>query len=148
MPSINFKDAAPLNSGFDALPRGVYSVEITDAKIETSKNTGAEMLKLEYTVVDDGETSFAGRKVWEYLTFGENSVEISARKLKTLMLAVDFDEETIDAMDEFGPDEAADLIGYELAITVGVEKGKGEYEGQEQNRVKNYAPLVEEAIVE
>jgi hypothetical protein len=141
MPSINFRDVKPLE-GFDPLPPSTYVVEITNAKIEAAKsNPKNEMLKLEYTVVADAESG-AGRKVFENMSFTDTSIDFTQRKLMSLLLACGYDEDQLG--DEFSIDDdfCSDLVGYELAINVGITTQKGgEYDGRKSNRVNSYAAV-------
>lgn len=54
---------------FTVIPPGKYRVQITEARPEASKNTGADMIVLECTILT-GQKG-AGSKLWDYLVAGE-----------------------------------------------------------------------------
>lgn len=53
---------------FEPIPIGKYRVQITDARLETSKSSGKDMIALEVTIVD---SDHAGRKMFDYLVAGD-----------------------------------------------------------------------------
>ena len=54
---------------FSVPPPGKYRVQITEARPEASKSTGADMIVLECTILP-GQAG-AGSKLWDYLVDGE-----------------------------------------------------------------------------
>jgi hypothetical protein len=134
---INLRDVKPAAADFEPLPEGTYKVEITNAEIVKSQQTDDDMLKLELTLTAS-EDEYSGRKVWQYLTFGEKSLSITAQQVKSLMLAAGWDEDQLDELD-IDEDWCQEMLGQEVYAVIGTRKGKGEYAGKIQNVIRAYA---------
>lgn len=117
-------DYSEVKSGgdFAPLPIGEYEAIITKVEVTTSKNSGAKMLKIEYTVRDDVEQEGRKRK------FFENVVETLAWKFQALAKAVQ-----LPAGQEVGSiEEFASLIQFKPVL---LKNKHEEYNGQTQDRV-------------
>lgn len=77
------------NRASEPLPRGTYTVEITDAEVKETKARTGTGLKLEYTVVEPAE--FARRKVFQFINLrhtSEQAEQIGQSQLSALCRAV------------------------------------------------------------
>lgn len=121
-------------SKFDAVPAGVYEVEISGFEMkETSGNgkldAGTPMINWEFTIKEPEE--FANRKLWTNTVIHESTLF----SLKALLQATDeFDEADLAGAIDFDPE---DLIGTEIAVKVAVR----EYNGNDVNDIKKFMSL-------
>lgn len=51
---VNLEDVSADSAGFDNLPDGYYLSEVETAELTVSKNSGANMIKMMFSVVEDG----------------------------------------------------------------------------------------------
>jgi hypothetical protein len=62
----NLKEAKEQPSQFSVITEGRYDLEVVDAELGTSKS-GNEKINVQFKIIDGSE--FAGRRVWDNLTF-------------------------------------------------------------------------------
>jgi hypothetical protein len=126
-------DGVPI--GFEPVPGGVYTVEITDATEgtagEEAKYPGSTYVNWEFTIQDDEE--YEGRRLWLNTSF----VPSAKPKLKEFLIAVGKSEEELADPDfEVDPEE---YIG--SRVQVAVTKGINKRTKEENNSVRKCMPL-------
>lgn len=121
---------------YDAMPEGHYVVKVVENEIEPAgpnSKSGADMLALTMDVVQPRE--FAGRKVWDRLSFSDRAWW----KLRSFFDAVDYDYDSdVDEIQE----EEEEFIVY---LRASVQK-QGKNRGQLRNEVGEYLPADEENL--
>lgn len=84
---FNAADVPPADD-FSPIPPGEYKVEITDSKINPTKNGTGNMLKLTMRVLDG---QYAGRLLWDRLNIqnqNQKAQEIALRTLSSICHAI------------------------------------------------------------
>jgi hypothetical protein len=136
---LNFADVK--DNTFEALPAGRYHVRITDVERketgENSKNPGTPMIRVEYTIVQDGE--YKNRRVWDNLVLSQSSLW----KTKQLVVAAGAvtKEEAESSSFNFKPEEM--LHGRELFVKLDIQPAR-KVNGKEyaaSNQVKAFYPF-------
>lgn len=120
-------DQADAATGFDPLPPGWYSVEVSDAEVKDTNAGNGKYLQLNLTVVGD---HYANRKVFARITLvnpNEKAVQIGMRELAGLGQACELTAIS----------DTSELIGKLVDARLKIEKGKNGYE--DSNRVTAYA---------
>ncbi len=125
MPVVDFSTVELTN--FEPIPAGTYELLISDA--EEKEGNKAPYLNLILEVTDAEDAELVGRKVWDILSFSAASLW----RLHQFLLAVGFEEETLQGEVDFDP---ADLLGYSVTAIVGIEPARDSYPAR--NRVKRY----------
>jgi hypothetical protein len=121
---VNFGDV----EGFDALPEGVYTATVEKIEYRPAKEAGkSPYLNVEYTVSEPEE--FAGRKVWEVLSWAPKALF----RMRDFFRAAGFedDEYDLDVDEESGLLLDPDLAGEAVEVTIENEI----YNKKEVNRV-------------
>lgn len=121
---VNFGDV----EGFDALPEGTYTATIEKIEYRPAKEAGkSPYLNVEYTVSEPEE--FAGRKVWEVLSWAPKALF----RMRDFFRAAGFedDEYDLDVDEESGLLLDPDLSGEAVEVTIENEI----YNKKEVNRV-------------
>ena len=111
------------------IPEGDHSLEVTDVKLKTSDNSGADYLSFTFAV-EDGE--YKGKKVWHNCSLQPQALF----NLRALLEALGY-EVPQGPMDL----DPADLIGNTCLAAIVHEK----YEGKTQARVAEFLKAEEEA---
>ena len=126
---------------FDPIPAGLYTFEVAnDLKIEKSKSSANQVVKLELVVQDEGD--FRGRKVFDNLVICADPATRSKTDWKIAQFAVATGLYTKDTLDEIDLDA---FKGAVLNAVVGVEASTNQItkEVKQKNKVKEY--IFEEA---
>lgn len=106
------------------LPEGEYDAEVTRAKDDKSKTSGADMIKLTLTVYGpDG----LGRLIDDYLVSTPNAVFKVNQFAKAAGLKEKYDSGVI---------TADDCVGRGVRVKVGYDEGDGQY--QAKNKISAY----------
>ena len=127
---VDFNDVE--DSGFEALPRGVYPVVIQECEFSFSQAKGTPMwtLRLE---VEDGD--YAGRVLFTHMVMAGKGLPITKKYLSRL--APQLLEAPFDAQDE---DVIESMIGLRCRAKVVVRK----YDGEDRNNVRDLIPADED----
>lgn len=121
---------------YEAMPEGHYLVKVVANEIEEAgpnSKTGEDMLALTMEVIQPRE--FAGRKVWDRISFSEKA----DWKMRAFFDAVDYDFDS--DVDEIQEDETEFVV---LLTTELQKQGKGK--GQPRNRLDEYLPADDENL--
>lgn len=123
---VDFNDVEDVK--FEALPVGIYPVQIADCEFTYSQSSGNPMwtLKLE---VRDGE--YANRVLFTHLVFAGKGLPITKRQLTRI--APDLISSPFDPED---PDVIAQMLGIDLRAKVTIRK----YEGRDTNNIRDLFP--------
>lgn len=109
-----------VSSEFQPVPEGQYAVTIEATDLTTTKDSKQPLMKVTYNIA---EGEFAGRKIFDNLTFGQ----MALWRVKKLC-------EASGAPYDSGGFNTEDLVGRPLQIIVMQEV----YEGKPQNKVRDY----------
>lgn len=130
---------AGVDVGFQPLPQGVYTVEVTDGELrkagEEAKNPNSEYIAWEFTVQEDDDhgDEFEGRKVWT----NSSLVEKARPALKEFLVGVGY---TVEELDD--PDfelDIEEIVGRRCKVMVTV--GNNPKTKQPNNSVRRTLPL-------
>jgi len=150
MAFIKFSKEEVENQDFSLIPDGKYTAQICNHDWKKTKSDGHMLvLTLEIT----GPTS-EGRKLWDNLNLdcaSEDAQKIALRSYKSICGAVGaeayydrlFEVEDADQMISYLDELPGNLYGTDILVTVGTEKGKGDY--PDKNKIKFYAPAKDAA---
>ena len=124
---------AAKGEGFKPVPAGTYVVNISKTEVKPCKDGQKQMLKVNFRINDGSE--FNGKPIFDQIVLPHHSMsetanEMSANKVKRLCLATGV-EVTGDDLD---PNT---FTGRTLRIEVTVRQ----YEGKDQNEVRDYLPM-------
>lgn len=128
MPQLkaNFTDVET----FEAMPAGVYEVEVAEVEVRPSENSEYDYINWTLSVT---EGDYINRKLWLVTSMSPKA----AWKLKEALLAFGADESDLEGELEFDPD---DFIGARCKASTTQES----YEGTLRNRVQAVHPLTED----
>lgn len=120
---------------FDLLPPGTYKAVIEEAEIKETKNPNNDdrYLKLKIVIQDE---AYKNRVVFDNLNIwnsNSEAVRIAKNALHDICAALNLPSVK----------EPEELKFKELAIKVGIQEGRGQYD--DQNRVKKYLPASDAA---
>jgi hypothetical protein len=120
-------------SGFEALPAGIYRVQIIDSDIQVPSSGDGEMLMLEYEIV--ASPQFDGRRIKEWLKFrGSGDVKWAIQKINTIFFLTGLKNTK----------DTAQLHGKSLSLLLGVKPSGNDKNGifrESSNFVKKYLPF-------
>lgn len=126
-----FKTDEEADAGFKLIPEGtICTVMIKESDIKTTRAGNGEYIKITLEVMDDGE--FNGNKLWHNFNVvnpNEKAVQIGRGQLKRLNQILGIAE----------LEDTAELHGQPFRIQVGIQKGTGGYD--DQNNIKKFLPL-------
>jgi hypothetical protein len=129
MASLDGFDAAQHEStGFDPLPPGLYTAIVESSEEKATKANNGKYLKLTLQVVD-GE--YKGRKIFSNINIENQNPTATAIGLAELA-------DLCRATGVLRPKDSCELHNIPVTIKVAIEKRKDT--GEEQNRIKKYAP--------
>lgn len=123
-------DKDNIDDGFDPIPEGTYTAQITKVTVEKTKAGTGNYLKVELQITGP---AYQGRKVFDNINVknpSQEAVNIGLKTLKKIALAIG--EETILDTDQ--------MLGASVEIKVKVKVDKtGKYDPQ--NEIKDYKPI-------
>jgi hypothetical protein len=115
--------------GFDLIPPGEYDAVITKSEVKGT-STGGKMLKLQLQICNG---PLQNRVLFDQLNLWNSNAQ-AVQIAKGTMSAI------CRAVNVLTPKDSSELHDKPMRISVGIQKGKGDYEGQDQNRIKAYKP--------
>jgi len=125
------------DAGFELIPAGtVCTVMIKESEIKTTRAGTGEYIKITAEVMDEG--AYGGKKIWHNFNVvnpNEKAVQIGRGQLKRLNQILGISE----------LQDTAELHGQPFRVQVGIQKGTGDYEGNDNNTIKKFLPLEGEA---
>jgi hypothetical protein len=116
------------DTGFEALPKGMYPCIISECEFTYSQSSGNPMWTLQLEVA---EGEYAGRKLFNHLVFAGKGMGITKQNLGRIK------PELLES--PFSPDDEeviAGMLGLEVKAKVTVRK----YEGEDRNNVNGLFP--------
>jgi hypothetical protein len=113
---------------FEALPRGMYPVVISDCEFTYSQNSGNPMWSMRLEV-EEGD--YAGRVLFNHLVFAGDGLAMTKRRLSRI--APELLERPFNPQD---PEIINSIVGRRLRAKVTIRK----YEGQNRNNVGDLFP--------
>lgn len=116
------------DTGFEALPKGMYSCTIAECEFTYSQSSGNPMWTIQLEV-NEGE--HAGRKLFNHLVFAGKGLPITKQNLSRIapeLLAGPFDPQD--------PEVIGSLLGRGVKAKVTIRK----YEGTDRNNVQGLFP--------
>lgn len=116
-------------NSFDLLPSGEYDAAITKSEVKATSK-GGKMLKLQLQICSG---PYQNRVLFDHLNLWNDNpqaVQIAKGTMSAICRAVGV----------LTPKDSSQLHDKPMRISVGVQKGNGEYKGQDQNRIKAYRP--------
>lgn len=119
------------DTNFEPLPEGEYTVKVDSTELKATKNGTGQFIKTAFVVL---APKFQGRKLFHnFNIINENSeaMRIGKQQLKALMQSSGLTQEQINQFND-----TDQLIGLTCNVTVGIEKGQGNY--GPQNRIKRF----------
>lgn len=133
---VNFSKAE--SSSYDALPKGTYICNVSDAEIRTGKS-GNDYINWEFTL--DGNPQYDGRKLWSNTTLQEHALFA----LKGLLEATGkYTEDQLASEDlDF---ELDDVIGSKIKVVVDQKPKYNGEEGEMDNEVKRYKKVGDNSV--
>lgn len=126
--NISSEDVAQASKGQEALPEGVYTVEVMDAKGDTSPN-GKEYVELTLRIIEDD--SFTGRRIWQRLYTDKPSHWYTVPALMAL------------TQGQFNSEDYGDPKSL-IDLTCVVRTQNKERDGKVRTEVKTWMPLAED----
>jgi len=108
---------------FELVPEGEYEAVISDVKKTTSKNSGAPMLKVTYTIRTDVEQPAQKRKMFDNLVQMDSTIFKFQQLSKAVGIAEGLDIETLE--------DFAKLIKFK-AVRIKVTHRLNDYNGKEE----------------
>lgn len=126
-----------VGTGFEPLPAGIYLAEVSDGEEREAgpdaKYPGTTYVAWEFTIQDE---EYQGRKAWLNTSFTERAKPL----LKSFLLGVGYDEETMNANDfEVDIDE---IVGRQIKLVLKI--GTNPKTKEKNNSVARVLPLDEE----
>lgn len=116
-------------NSFDLIPAGEYDAVITKSEVKPTSR-GGRLLKLQLQILNG---TYQNRVLFDQLNLWNDNpqaVQIAKGTMSAICRAVNV----------LTPRDSSELHDKPLRVSVGIQKGKGEYEGQDQNRIKAYKP--------
>lgn len=131
---------------FELIPDGTrVAAHIIENQIKITQY-GGKMAVFTWEIIDE-ESPYIRRRLWDNLNYkiapskvgdkkAEQSVKIGRGQIVNVCKAVGYDQHT----------QNLDVLMFiPCLITIGIQKGKGEYLGKDNNRIKAVHPLLPEA---
>lgn len=123
------EQAGDVATSFDALPAGVYSLEVVDATYKET-STGKKAWNIQTKVLDEGQ--YKNRRLFDYVVLTTDNAQALGfffQKMSVMGLPKTF------FATGPGDDQIAQaLIGRKFTAKIGIRK----YKGEDQNEFKNY----------
>lgn len=121
------------DAGFDLMPAGtICTLMIKESEVKPTRAGTGEYIKITAEVMDEGKHN--GQKVWHNFNIvnpNEKAVQIGRGQLKRLCQILGVAE----------LEDTAELHGQPFRAQIGIQKGTGDYEGQDNNTIKKFLPL-------